>query len=1106
MLGGVMDGRVFEQGTSADLNLSARQRTIIDHLERHVSSGTAAFFRNICYLLADAQSHPALTHVVCHLLREVESGVRSVLEPIDAGRGVTTGRHRAKIVATLGVLGVSIHDPVAQFWLDLANEGPPLGLAARAHRPGLDAPRPADAEFYDFINKMEQLLERVLDRMETTYVDAFGRLDALLAIAHPTGAHADQLRNKTPNIPLFGNYFLTRASPLWLPLMRERGYFASPPAVQIDESRAVTAPWPESAYLARVASEAPDVAVEVAEALPETDNPWVNHDVVKTTLAMPASESKRLVPRVIRAMSSRFGILIPSDVGRLVSHLAAGREVDAAFEVATALLAGLVRSGEEGRTLDTHTFAAILEADLPSLVAVDGPRALSLVCNLLAETIATGFSASSGDLAGQDASHVWRESIEGDSIVDEFDPKSALAQAVWTTAQQLLKSQSSDIGQVVDVLSDRGWLIFRRIILTLLADYGQGRPDLVEGALTDRALMNSRQAESEFLGLMSAQSGVISEQAGHAVLALVREGPDLRPLLETYRARNEGKEPPEAVTSEYVGKWQLKRLVAASPILTAEAQALHDRLVLEHGSVPTPTETRARAARTIFIPSPISVDDLVRKTAEDLVTTLNEWEPARDDFLGPSRGTLSTALASAIDQDATSRSAEALKFIGLEPVYASAVINGFHFAANRRTALEWTPVVNLSAWIGRQAATEATEMTDDSWRLWRDARAHTMSLLTIGLRTQPNGIQPVCAPVLWPAVATACEDPDPDVGEEDRACAAGDTLSGLALNRVRPLAIEAAIAFGVWRRIHDQQADLSALTGIMDRELDVPADTARRSVRWVIGQYYPHLVFLDREWAANSVARIFPDGDTQKLLWTAAWNGYISYAPLSKDVFRILRGQYARAVSELDPYVEEQRANPYGFRLGVHLVQHYLAGEIELDGADGLLKGFYAKAPLAVREQLASGFGRDLQNISDNTVLSRLKELWDFRSDSAAAAGDVAELAAFGVWFGSGRFDDEWALRQLARALRPSSRLEDVRPVLARLAKLASARTSECVAVLDKWIRTEPTPWWLDQTQQDVRTVLAAGLASGNAATADAARTVINLFLMQQCDLRDLLE
>jgi hypothetical protein len=66
--------------------LSPRQESIARRLQQ-LGEGPAAFFIDACALLAEQPPHRTVTHVVAHLLREVESAVRSVLEPPGAGAG-----------------------------------------------------------------------------------------------------------------------------------------------------------------------------------------------------------------------------------------------------------------------------------------------------------------------------------------------------------------------------------------------------------------------------------------------------------------------------------------------------------------------------------------------------------------------------------------------------------------------------------------------------------------------------------------------------------------------------------------------------------------------------------------------------------------------------------------------------------------------------------------------------------------------------------------------------------------------------------------------------------------------------------------------------------
>ena len=178
--------------------LSARQESIATQLREMIGEGPAAFFSDACLILSRDPRPAAASHIVAHLLREVESAVRWVLEPPGNARPKGGGDgHQLSIRAVLEELMVSADEPAAQFWLGVAGEGNPSGLAMRAHRPALGAPRPVDEEFTEFVNGMEELLDRLLKRFKARYVSIFTRLDVLLS-EEPSKDRVKRLRNNFP--------------------------------------------------------------------------------------------------------------------------------------------------------------------------------------------------------------------------------------------------------------------------------------------------------------------------------------------------------------------------------------------------------------------------------------------------------------------------------------------------------------------------------------------------------------------------------------------------------------------------------------------------------------------------------------------------------------------------------------------------------------------------------------------------------------------------------------------------------------------------------------------------------------------------------------------
>ena len=62
-----------------------RQRRIYERLFRLVGAGLADFYRDACGLVEATQPVPTTSHLVGHLVREIESGLRKVLETAAGG-------------------------------------------------------------------------------------------------------------------------------------------------------------------------------------------------------------------------------------------------------------------------------------------------------------------------------------------------------------------------------------------------------------------------------------------------------------------------------------------------------------------------------------------------------------------------------------------------------------------------------------------------------------------------------------------------------------------------------------------------------------------------------------------------------------------------------------------------------------------------------------------------------------------------------------------------------------------------------------------------------------------------------------------------------------
>jgi hypothetical protein len=1075
--------------------LSPRQTRIYGLLSRLVSDGAAEFFRDACGLMAEEPPRITATHQVAHILREVESALRAVLEPDDSKD------HREQILSVLQALDVPSDDPNAEFWLRLSGKGNSWGLAARAHRAGLEAPRPLDAEFREFFGDMESMLDRMLERFRDRYVDVFRRLDELLTIAMPRRQDAERLRQKFPANQVTRQYFFTRARAAWLGSLHQAGFFTSPPPPQVNEDQSVSfLRWPESEYLVRVVSNDPNGALAAALSIPRSDNSYVTWNLVEIALALPPEAGAQIVPQIISSITGPYGVIAAQDVGALVVRLAQGGLVDSAMALARALLKEAPTNSRRGGSVRDHDYVVVLRESAPTLVAAAGRPALALLVGLLDDAIAVDASPR-GTEDGYDGSLMWRTAIERDDSYSRDDPKNALVDAIRAGATQLIEAGVMTVAEVVEELEPYHWLVLRRLILDLLKSYGVTAPSLVGRYLTDTTVARNDRLDREFLLLASAAQTWLANRDRQRLMALVSEGPDIDSWSAQYR-RYSNQGPPASRVRTYAERWQRDRFAAIEQILPPDLRARYRVLVAEHGDAPDRAAPPPPAVVVWGDESPVSADDLAAMPTDSLVEFLRTWQPPKD-WRQRDHSSLGGVLNSAVQQDAPRRSAEARAFIGLAPDYITPVIDGLWQAAERRAELNWAALLPLCSWVNEQAEAELAQgAVSRGARAWHRPRLALLRLLIAGLNDQAPPLTADQDGTVWSIISSASQDPDPTPDDEtvdDRP----DAFEALTLDAVRPVAIRTAVAYGLQVRQPDPEADISAVFSILEDHLDTTADPSR-AVRAAYGSLFQILVAFDPAWARRHVAAIFPSDPAQHPYWRAAWNAHLEQQSLTDQAWQLLRPQYARAVDALDPDVNGAWALARAQYLGHHLGGRYWFGKLALDEPDRLLKRFYGRAPVEVAAQIIATAGRSLRKDrpAEAALIQRLVALWNYRVNAVEQGADPRELADFDQWFVSGAFDEAWALQQLLIVVKRVHDMDLDPQVLRQMTTLAPTHTLMCLAILDQWLENELDYWALSRRKEHLRAIIDAGSTSG-AEAASLARKIASVLALRGLHLDD---
>lgn len=1110
------------------------QQMIYEELQL-VGPGPATFFRDACWLMQNERALESTSHLVAHLLREIESALRSVLRPIATeapNHNADSRSQKEEIKVILQALGISEDTPGARAWFALVER-----LHGFAHRSGLEAPRPP-AKINELWEQAQILLPVVLAGMRDRFLNWFRILDDLLTRPHPTEDDFKRLANEVPSNAVTRGYFFDHLDkPEWLEPLWRKGFFRHPPGPVRDEEQGTIRfpPWPEARYLARMAQHEPELVTEIIQEMDDTDNANVLGDLVDAMLAMPAKLSAPLIKKVAQWAAQPYWLL-PEKLGRLIEHWAKGGQTEEALRVARVLLDVLpgerrmeAASEEDYRLppeprarFDTWDYEEILKKYYPELVKAAGLPALEVLCNLLEKIIRLSRPREDGD-GLEDGSCAWRPAIEehpqnlGHTIED------ALVSGVRDAAEFIVRSRKATMEEVVNALERGPWKVFRRIALHVLRVFADRALPLIATRLTNRNLFDDVGKQHEYILLMRACFSRLPEEDQTKILGWIEAGPDIEWLRE--QRQDNGSAPSDEEITHYREAWQRDWLARIGPENLPQDWQERYRTLVEHYDEPEHPEFPVYIGDAQIGPtSPKTAEDIKAMSVEEIVGFLKTWRPPDNVFLEPSPEGLGRVLSSVVAQDPGPFAVEAKRFQGLDPTYVRAVLFGLRDGFKQARAFDWESVLDLCQWVlaqpreieGRRV--ERME-ADPDWSWTRKAVAH---LLSAGFDDGAGSIPIHLREKVWHILKPLTNDPDPTPEYEERYGGSNVDPATLSINTTRGEAMHAVVRYALWVRRHmDGQADaedqprrgfdeMPEVREVLDAHLDV-AQEPSPAIRAVYGQWFPWLVLLDSKWARDNAKRIFPIGQGEEALLEAAWNTYVTFCRPDDDVLDILCEQYRHAAERIGCHRDDTRwlANP-DERLAEHLMEFYWRGKLSL--GEPLLTAFWEKAPDGLRGHAIEFVGRALKQTEGDIpaeILDRLKKLWELRLAIAKKAQQPSdfekEMAAFGWWFVSDKFDMSWAIAQLSESLQLVHQTDPEHMVLEHLARTVESHPVESAQCLRILAEGDREGWKFYESSDHIRRILEVALRNPTAGK-EAERIIHYLGSRGLLEFRNLLE
>jgi hypothetical protein len=1121
-----------------------RQERIYRRLKVLVGQGPADFFEDACRLMHDPASLRTSSHLVSHSLREIESALRDVLESIgEREQRLQKSKngeqnHKDEISAILRALHIPETDPVAAAWLGL----PGYGLHARSHRNALTSARPADEDFRQFWNDMQAIFDVVLDKFETCYLAVYSLLDQLLAKSIPTQGDIDTLKNKVSSNLIAHSYFFDHLTSLgWLDLLQRNGLFQHPPPPEVDAEKGTAyPPWPQSRYIARMAPQAPERTLDIILTVPLTENFRIYHDFADAAAAMPPALAARWAEREAVRINTSEGLfgLLPEKLGALMNHLLRGQQVPAALGLARSLLEILPdqrikESREDEYSLppeprarfSTWTYKRIIEQMIP-LIPLEGRiSAFDLLSDLLEKAITLSKPPTEHGREVVDHSAIWLPDLEDRPRANHL--KQILAPAVRDLVLAIAVQDPAQLRVLVEKLQRRPYGVFHRVALDLLRRHPD--IDLITAQLTDRGLFDARDTRQEYEVLMRDWFCKIETKDQRKVLAWIEAGPDDDEAYKHWHKEWSGQEASEEDVIQHKKRWQRAHLapIHTSASLTSDLKQQYEALVSEVGPPDEGLTKNPRAEVWRGPTSPQTADDFESMSIDDIVCYLRAWEPTGG-FMSPSRNGLGRELTETVRKSPLRFASELAKFQGLDPTYVRSLLEGFRQGINTEAPLPWSEILSLCRWIVLQpiviAGRQVDKWNDDpDWGYTRKAIA---GLIGVGLHEGGSTITFDLRNQVWSILEALTNDPDPSPEDEVTSGQVPDPAH-VAINSTRGEAMQVVMVnYALWvRRFLEQLPDgavkiaqgfneMPEVRLVLEAHLDISKDPSL-AIRSVYGRWLPKLAYLDTAWTKDHLQAIFPHEEGLKQYRDAAWDTYLVFCPPFGSVFEIAHEEYRTAIEQLGLPGTTRFAvdSVTATRLAEHLMILYWNGNLPLEDVNGLLPRFFEKATDALRGEALDFLGRSLGQQAaplPNEISVRLRKLWDTRLAairSATPTNHTAELAAFGWWFVSEKFDNAWAIAQLIAALTLVQKTQPDYHVVERLVDLAETMPLEAVACLTLMIQGDKEGWELETWRDDSRKILATAIASGNQAARQAARELVNrLAARGMPDYSDLLQ
>ena len=945
---------------------------------------------------------------------------------------------------------------------------------------------PSEQRFYD----KTDMVQRVLDRHN-------GSPQALVDLE-------DLLRD--PDVRR--EFFSALDGTDWITPLREAGYFDHPPETSRSQDSGVQYPtWPESKYLARMASRAPSEVAAILDGL-ETDNPPVIGDMLAAALAMPVEVAVKLAPRIERAAQDGTLWIYFKDASDLCLRLAKDDQVDAALTLADALFTPRFEEGQEGpRGRDDYWYKDGLKKVVPVL-APQHPQVFSRkLCDWLKASVE---AKEHVDLeSGADGSYSWRPAIEEHGQNRDYDFAGAMVGFVRDGFETVVNGGQLSLDEALVIVERYAYLVFKRLRLHLINEFADQCEDLARRTILDHQLFDDYRFKHEYAMLVGRRLTLLTPEEKTTWFGWIDAGPDMSDFDESVKKGliSDATDEDRRADCHY---WQFEKLHWVRDHLPDDRREFYEQMLDEHGE-PELADLNVYMEIGWGSQSPMTVDALSEMEFEQAVETVSSWKSETRGFMAPDIEGLASTFQQYVATDPEAFSAQSNLLIDRTAIYLRGFIDQMGKAVAADRDIDIPAVLNLCKWVVDRPVEERTTpeverdvLVDKDWEWTRNEISRFIEIVCRARSDDaPKYALLEYRQPMRQLLDSLCRDPYivHDVSQDDPRVR--DYLD-LGINSPRGKAVRAALEYARWVRNHLKKVDgkQEVIPGGFDtmpeiREmLEWQIAPQNRSVEAmsVIGSDLGLIYWIDKQWLAANADQLFDlkgiEQDPPVPHGWAAWNAFLVWVQPYGEFYRLFQSQFAYAVEQaatVQP-TEKSRGEPMN-HLGEHLIILYGHGQLRLDDEGGVLRDFLANSNPDIRRYAIGFVGQSLEGVEEvpANVVERFIALWAayWSGKGKKDAEESPDSWLFGTWFSSGKFPGQWALEQLEAFVEVAPTPEPDHAVVKQLAKMAQSNPVQSVRILDRMVQGDREGWrihgWMDDAKQILNTAMKAN---------DEARTI----------------